>query len=97
MEAMSSEQKNARTYTILASIFVSSLIVTKILESQKKNVEEKRPYRHAMYAEGGLFLAATILSWNSTRSAKRELVSAVEEFNEHSPHKIEPADGASAE
>lgn len=94
LETMTSKQRNARTYTIIASIFLTTLIATKILESREKNPNDKRPYRIAEYGQAGLFLAATVLSWSNMREAKKELVRAVEDFNTHSPHKIEPVNGA---
>lgn len=90
LENMTSKQRNARTYTIIASVLFTALIATHILENEKN----KPTFRPAQYVEGGLFLGATFLSWNSTRSAKRELVHAVEDFNANSPHKIEPVSGA---
>lgn len=91
LESMTSLQKDARAHTIIASVFLSALLLTKLLESKVTKQNEKDDYRAASYAAGGFFLAATVFSWNSTRAAKRELVHAVEEFNAHSPNKILPA------
>src|SRR3989344_2002091 len=89
LESMTSKQRLSRAHTIIASIFATALILTKVAESRVKNEEERHDYRMAEYAAGGLFLAATIFSWKTSQEAKKELVMAVEEFNERSPHKIE--------
>lgn len=93
LESMTKMQRDARAHTIIASVFLSALLVTKLLESRVTNQEEKEDYRVASLAAGGFFLAATIFSWNSTRESKKELVRAVEDFNERSPNKILPASG----
>ena len=90
LEKMTSLQRDARAHTIIASVFLSALLITKILESKVTKRDEKDDYRVASYAAGGFFLAATIFSWNSTKAAKRELVHAVEDFNARSPNKIVP-------
>ncbi len=89
--SMTAKQRDARAHTIIASVFLSALLVTKLLESKVTRQDEKEDYRAASYAAGGFFLAATLFSWNSTRESKRELVRAVEKFNARSPAKILPA------
>jgi len=89
--SMTAKQRDARAHTIIASVFLSALLVTKLLESKVTRQDEKDDYRAASYAAGSFFLAATLFSWNSTRESKRELVRAVESFNASSPAKILPA------
>ena len=91
LEAMNGHLRDSKAHTILASIFLSGLLVTKILESRLKNDANRPDYRTIEGAAGGFFLAATLFSWRSGVRAREELVSAVEEFNAHSPYKIEPA------
>jgi hypothetical protein len=91
LEAMTKELRNARSHTMLASFFIGALLVTRILESKVTNDNIKDDYKIATVASGGFFLAATLFSFRSSKAAKEELVHAVEEFNAHSPHKIEPA------
>ncbi len=91
LETMSGKLQDARAHTMLASVFLGALVITKLLESRVKNDSQKEDYRVATFASGGFFLAATLFSWRSSTEAKQELVHAVEEFNAHSPHKIEPA------
>jgi hypothetical protein len=91
LENMTSLLRNARAHTIIASVFLSALLVTKLLQSRVTNEAERENYNAAAYGSGGFFLAATFFSWKSTREAKQELVRAVDEFNAHSPHKILPA------
>ncbi|HEY8279464.1 MAG TPA: hypothetical protein VIH99_07575 [Bdellovibrionota bacterium] len=91
LEEMNSRLSSARTQTIIASIFVSALLVTKLLESRLTNEVQIRDYKKFEWGFGGLFLGTTFLSWRNSSKAKEELVNAVKEFNEHSPYKIEPA------
>jgi hypothetical protein len=89
---MSTHLRDAKAHTILASIFISGLVLARILQSGKdKNSDQYKEYNVIQAATGGFFLAATISSWRATSEAKEELVQAVEAFNENSPHKIEPA------
>lgn len=91
LTAMSALLREARVHTIFASAFLSGFIVARILRSGKKNAADREDYDIASYATGGLFFTSTLFSWTSTKAAKRELVNAVEAFNENSPYKIEPA------
>ncbi len=97
LESMTSKQRNARAHTLLASIFLGGFLLAKLLEGSQENKDQKNDYRVAAYASGGFFVAATLFSWRSTVESKRELVNAVEAFNERSPNKILPAsEGAPA-
>ncbi len=91
LEAMSGKLRSARTYTILASFFIGTAIVSRLLYSRNNHEDTKDALRIATAASGGLFLTATLFSWHNTSRAKKELVNAVQEFNEHSAYKIEPA------
>ena len=91
LENLSAKLQEARGHTIIASILISGLVVAKLLQGRVTNAEENREYQFATVAGAGFALTAALFSWKSTHEAKQELVSAVEEFNEHSPHKIEPA------
>lgn len=91
LETMTSRQRDARAHTILASIFISGFLVTRLLESRQKNADYQKEYDILSLATGAFFLGATYSSWKATTEAKEELVRAVEAFNEKSPHKIEPS------
>lgn len=93
LEAMSGKLRNARTYTILASIFIGTAIVSHLMRKTYEPKDTQRAFRTATWASGGLFLTTALFSWHNTSSAKKELVEAVKEFNEHSSYKIEPATG----
>jgi hypothetical protein len=90
LNRMSARLKDARAHTILASVFISGLIASRIMQSREKNPERRREYDYVTGAAGGFFLAATAFSWRATREAKGELVQAVDAFNRASPHKIVP-------
>ena len=91
LNSMSNHLRSARTHTILASVFVSGFVVSRILRAGEKNTEARAQYDLASAATAVLFGAATLFSWRSTTDAKHELVSAVAAFNESSPYKIEPS------
>lgn len=90
LKSMSRKLHDARAHTVLASAFVSGLVLTRVLGSSEKNVERKRQYDLISLITGAFFIKATFESYSSTREAKADLVRAVEAFNERSPHKIEP-------
>lgn len=96
LDSMSGHLRAARAHTILASIFVTGFVATRILRSNEKNEANHGDYDIASAATGLFFLASTAFSWKSTRDAKTELVEAVGAFNESSPHKIEPASDGQA-
>lgn len=97
LRTMSRHLKDARAHTILASLFVSGLVLSRVLQSGEKNVERKREQNLVSAAAGTFFVAAAAFSWKSTRDAKIELVNAVDAFNRESPHKIEPAPAGAQE
>ncbi|MGZ3660656.1 MAG: hypothetical protein ACXVCK_11200 [Bdellovibrionota bacterium] len=97
LNEMSRHFRDAKTETILASLFISGLVVAKLLEGRSKNDNDRLNYHIAEAATGGFFLTATFYSWRSSVQAKQELVNAVEEFNAHSAYKIEPASGRAGE
>jgi hypothetical protein len=91
LNTMSKKLDEAKFHTVLASIFVSGFVVTKILRSREKNVAKHDEYDLISAATGGFFLSSTFFSWRATRDAKSHLVQAVEAFNEKSPDKMVPA------
>ena len=97
LEAMSARQRDAKAHTILASAFVSGLVVSRLLHSREKNVEKKAEIDLISVFTGVFFLGATASSWRATTQAKSELIKAVEAFNENSPHKIQPSSAGSRE
>ncbi len=90
LKSMSRNLHDARAHTMLASAFISGLVLTRILGSGEKNKESKREYDVISAITGVFFLKATFESYTSTREAKADLVRAVDAFNEQSPNKIEP-------
>ncbi len=91
LNRMTAHQKDAKFHTILASVFLSGLILNRvILQAPEKNTDKRREYDIISGVTAGFFLGATLFSWRSTQDAKEELVKAVSAFNEKSPHKIEP-------
>lgn len=97
LNALNESLHSAKTYTILASVFITAAIVTKILEGRLQSDHARPTYRIIEGSTGALFLTSAILSWRSTSHAKQELVNAVDEFNARSPYKIEPASGRALE
>lgn len=91
LERMSTRQRDAKAHTILASVFMSGLLVTRILESREKREEKKAEIDLISVVSGAFFLGATAFSWKATVDAKSELVKAVDAFNDNSPHKIQPS------
>lgn len=91
LNKMSAKLKEARTHTILASVFITGFLATYLLRSRQKNDDRRGAYDPLLGATGGFFVAATFFSWKATRDAKSELVSAVDAFNSVSPNKIEPS------
>lgn len=83
--------KEARGHTMIASVLISGVLATLLLQSRAKNNEERREYQVAAAAGAGFFVTAALFSWRTTSEAKQELVRAVDAFNERSQHKIEPA------
>ena len=90
LNAMTAKLKEAKAHTILASVFITGFLVTRILQSGETNPDRREEKGLISAFTGGFFLAATFSSWRATRDAKRELVNAVDAFNLQSPHKIEP-------
>ncbi len=90
LQKMTTKLREARAHTIFASIFISGLVVGRIIQAQQKDNDKRRSYDMLTGASGLFFLASTGFSWKATREAKQELVNAVDAFNEKSPHKIEP-------
>jgi len=97
LDSMNGHLRDAKAHTIIASLFITGLLVTKLLESRLTNDATRPDYRTVEAASGGFFLAATLFSWRSSVKAKEDLVGAVDAFNAHSPFKIEPAVGHSIE
>jgi hypothetical protein len=93
---MDKRLRAARTHTVLASVFISSLLVTRLLRSRDNNEKNFQHYRALSWGFGGMFAMEALFSLFSTKAAKHELVHAVEEFNAHSSYKIEPAVGGTA-
>jgi hypothetical protein len=91
LKTMASLQKDARAHTILASLFLSGFLVTRLLKSRDTDTGRAREYNIISGATGAFFFGAAFSSWRATSEAKQELVKAVDAFNEKSPHKIEPA------
>ena len=92
LNEMSSRLRDARAHSILASIFLGGLLVTRLLHSgQDKDTDRARTYNIISLASGGFFLGGVFSAWKATKDAKTELVRAVDAFNEKSPHKIQPA------
>jgi hypothetical protein len=94
---MTSLQRDARAHTVLASIFLSGFLVTRLLESREKSPDRRREYDILSLATGSFFFGATFSSWKATTEAKAELVNAVSAFNSKSPHKIEPSSAKTRE
>lgn len=90
LETMTGLLRNARAHTIIATIFLGAFAALKVLESNQDNASKREDLKVASFASAGFFLGATYFSWKSTREAKEELVRAVDDFNAHSPHKIQP-------
>jgi len=97
LEQMSARQRDAKAHTILASVFVSGLLVSRLVHSREKNVEKRAEIDLISLFTGVFFLGATASSWRATTEAKSELIKAVEAFNENSPHKILPSSAESRE
>jgi hypothetical protein len=104
LEAMTGHLRDARAHTILASIFISGLLVAKLFEGHAsrsndpaKSAQIRDGFHIGEAAAAGFFLGATFFSWRSSTRAKEELVNAVDEFNLHSPYKMEPASGGLTE
>jgi hypothetical protein len=91
LNTMASLQRDARAHTMLASLFLSGFLVTRLLKSRETNPDRAKEYDILSGATGGFFFGAALSSWRATTEAKEELVKAVDAFNEKSPHKIEPA------
>lgn len=97
--AMQKNQRDARGHTVLATTFLTGLLVSRVLASNKKSESQKdqRLQLDIISAASGLFfLKATYESWRSTRNAKEELLKSVDAFNEYSTYKIEPASNGDA-
>lgn len=97
LDQMTVRQRDARAHTVLASIFLTGFLVTRLLASREKNADRGQEYDILSLATGGFFIGATFSSWQATRDAKAELVNAVSAFNERSPHKIEPSSAKTRE
>jgi hypothetical protein len=91
LNRMSAHLHDARAHTILASIFISGFLVTRVLRSNAKDPSDRDGFNIASAATGLFFLGSTAFSWKSTHDAKDELIQAVAAFNEESPHRIVPA------
>lgn len=91
LQIMSEELRNARAHTIIGSAFISTFLITKLIASAQKNPDRKSEINLLSYVAGAFFIKASFESWSSTRTAKTELIRAVNAFNEKSPHKIEAA------
>lgn len=90
LQTMTTQLKEARAHTMIASAFISSLLITRLIRSGEKNIDRRETYDILTAVSAMFFLKATYESWNSTHNAKLELVRAVNSFNEKSPHKIDP-------
>ena len=97
LRRMERRQREARIHTFFASGFLSAFVLTQIWRSRDTNEKNVPHYRGLTWGFGGMFVFETIFSTLSTRAAKRDLVHAVEEFNAHSPYKMEPASGQGIE
>jgi len=97
LNRMSTRQRDAKAHTILASVFMSGLLVSRLLESREKSPEKRAEIDLISIVTGTFFLGATAFSWKATNDAKSELIKAVDAFNEHSPYKIVPSTPESRE
>lgn len=95
LEKVTSHLKDAKGHSQVASVFLGTMLVSALLRTRDHTDSGKKNYSVAILSSGLLALAGTYFSWRNTNEAKEELVNAVEEFNNHSAYKIEPA-GASA-
>ena len=82
----------AKVHTVIGSIAISSLLISRIFASSAKNgpQDKKIAIDIVSIASGLLFLKAGHASWEATRDSKRELVTAINVFNANSPHQIVP-------
>lgn len=92
LEKMTANLRSARTKTIFGSVAAGLFVVAWIIHGNKSITGDVHTVANrSMYATGAIALTSGILSWIDTHSAKKELVSAVQEFNNHSNFKMEPA------
>lgn len=93
LKLMTKNLDESRAHTILASIFMTGFLATRIIISDQKtkNEDSTKEYRILSAVTGAFFLSSTFFSWRANRAAKNELIKAVEAFNEVSPQKIVPA------
>lgn len=91
LQSMTKNLSEARGHTMIASAFISTFLLVRILGSGQKNVDRRDEYNLLSYIAAVFFSKATYESWTHTREAKKDLIEAVNAFNERSPHQIEPA------
>ncbi|RZA09183.1 MAG: hypothetical protein EOP11_02495 [Proteobacteria bacterium] len=92
LDKMSKRLRDARAHSVIASVFLAGVLATQLLKGGAPIDSDKRnTFSIISYGSGVFSIAGFVASWKATRDAKRELVSAVDSFNEKSAYKIEPS------
>ncbi len=91
LELMSKYSHAAKVHTLFASGALAGAVLSTIMRSRAKNVDDRNSATVVIFTFGAFFLKGIDESWRATDSAKDELTEAVRAFNTVSPHPIEPA------